>query len=361
MNGAPHDCVVMYLYVHARGDELLYPTSRVGVGADRLAARYLECALVQAASLRFHGIDCEVMLVTNMADRQPLGRRAARLVGLLERFEVRVLHARYTHRPPGPIGYFHASRYVLDAIETAVASSPSDRRLWFTDVDCVWVDPALAFAAAPDDGVVGCIHMGYNIDWDRTGKTRRGYEALKSDVSSEHPVPRWVGGELLAGSSQCILELVHVCEQLDGELEQLDCVLGTEEQLLTLADALARVRVRDLGEVAARIPTGPRHAGWHPPDPCALGLWHLPSEKGLGFRRAADALLRERTRALRRDLLTPELAMRRFNVLGGNWTARRMRDDGWLAVNRLREHALAGTRRARVRRAVRSAGPSPRR
>jgi hypothetical protein len=33
--------------------------------------------------------------------------------------------------------------------------------------------------------------------------------------------------------------------------------------------------------------------------------------------------------------------MRRFNVGGRKWTARRVRDDSWLAANRLRETALA--------------------
>jgi hypothetical protein len=341
MSARARDCVVQYLYVHARGDSLQYPSSRTSVGSDRLATRYLECALVQAASLRFNDADCDLILVTNLRDRHSLGRRAARLCERLEDFGVEVTHRDYTHRPPGPIGPFHASRYVLDAVETVVAASPADRRLLFTDVDCVWIRPQRVLAAVPGDGAIGCVHMGYGIDWDRSGITRRGYDSLSVSAAAPEVAHRWVGGELLAGEASSLLALARTCEQLDDELGELDCVPGTEEQLLTLAGALGRVRFHDLGDVAARIWTGPRHSGWNPPDPCALGFWHLPSEKGLGFRRAASALARGRSQAVRRDLHAPELAMRRFNVLGADWTARRVRDDSWILVNHLRESVLS--------------------
>jgi hypothetical protein len=381
MSPRPRDCVVQYLYVHAPGDSLQYPSSRASVGADRLATRYLECALVQAASLRFNDADCDLSLVTNVANRDPLGARGARLLERLESFGVQIVLADYAHRPAGPVGLFHASRYVFDAIEAVVADSPPGRRLWLTDADCVWVRPERVFAAAPADGAIGCIHMGYGLEWDASGKTSRGYDALRSsaggyadgdedageregggereaggerDAGGEREgggergaggkreaAPRWLGGELLAGEASGLLELVRACEQLDGELGERDCVLGTEEQLLTLAEALGRARFRDLGDVAARIWTGPRHSGWNPPDPSALGFWHLPSEKGLGFRRAASALASGRSRSLARDLRSPRRAMRRFNVLGGEWTIRRLRDDSWILFNRVRESVLA--------------------
>jgi hypothetical protein len=344
MGAKPRDCVIQYLYVHARGDSLQYPSSRTSAGAEQLATRYLECALVQAASLRFNDADCDLMFVTNLRERNPLGRRGARLFERLQSFGVELRHADYAHRPPGPVGYFHASRYVLDAIEAVVADSAPDRRLLLTDVDCVWIRPQLVLAASWSDDAIGCIHMGYGLDWDSSGMTRSGYETLRTSAGERDVTHRWVGGELLTGEANSLLALVRACEELDGELRELDCVLGTEEQLLTLADALGRVRFHDLGDVAARIWTGPRHSGWNPPDPGALGFWHLPSEKGLSFRRAASALARGRSRALRRDLRTPARALRRFNVLGGSWTPRRVRDDSWLLVNRLRERVLARAR-----------------
>jgi hypothetical protein len=359
------DCVVQYVYVHSPEDDLLqYPTSRVRAGAGRLATRYLECALVQAASLRFNGADCDLALVTNLSDPILLGQRGSRLLKQLESLGVEIIHASYAHEPRGPISWFHASRYVFDAIAAVASASPPGRCLWLADVDCVWVRPPEVFAALPRTGAIGCIHLGYGIDWDLSGKTRAGFEALRASAgragaSGAQPnradgepswvggesswvdgEPSWVGGELLAGAAGDLLALVDACEELDHELERLDCLLGTEEQLLSLADALGRIRFHDLSGFGARILTGPRHSAVNPPDPCALGFWHLPSEKGLGFRRAASAILAARTRRLRRDLTDPRRAMRRFNVQGSRWTPRRVRDDSWIVANRLRETTL---------------------
>lgn len=360
-NPNARDCVVQYLYVHSPEDDLLqYPTSRVRAGAGRLATRYMECALVQAASLRFNEADCDLALVTNLSDPALLGRHGARLMGKLESLGVEFFHADYAHEPRGPISWFHASRYVFDAIAAVARSSPAGRRLWLTDVDCVWVRPSEVLAALPHPGTIGCIHLGYGIDWDLSGKTRVGFEALSADgrpAGTPGTEPHWVGGELLAGAAEDLLALVGACEEIDRQLEELDCVLGTEEQLLTLAEALGRARFHDLSRFGARIATGPRHSAANPQDPCALGIWHLPSEKGLGFRRAAGAILSGRTRRLRHDLRAPERAMRRFNVGGGKWTPRRVRDDSWLAVNRLRETTLGSLRSPRRNRAVRSDVP----
>ena len=71
-----------------------------------------------------------------------------------------------------------------------------------------------------------------------------------------------------------------------------------------------------------------------PEDPSTLAVWHLPSEKGLAFRRTARMLAagggRER---LRRELQDRSRAMRHFNVQGAG-RVRRVRDDLWLLGRR---------------------------
>jgi hypothetical protein len=340
MSEESHEHIVQYLYVHSPGETLSYPTSRASVGVGRVATRYLECALVQAASLRFNHTNCRLTLVTNLAEESVLGPRGKRVLEQLGSLGVGLAYAEYDHRPSGSPGWFYASRYVLDAIR-AVAREPAEQRLWFLDVDCVWIDPGKVLAAFPDAGSVGCIHMSYDIDWDRSGRTRASLEQLGgAPVSRERPPP-WMGGELLAGRSSDLLAMVDACEQIGRDIDALGYSLGTEEQLLTVAGALGRVRFQDMSHIGRRILTGPRHSGVNPQDPCALGLWHLPSEKGLGFRRAASSILRGHTRSLERDLTKPARAMRRFNVNGGRWTERRVRDDGWIVANRMHELVLA--------------------
>jgi hypothetical protein len=82
-------------------------------------------------------------------------------------------------------------------------------------------------------------------------------------------------------------------------------MLPTEEQTLTLVGALGRAQFCDLSGVACRILRGPRHGAPWFEDPLDFGFWHLPSEKGLSLRRAANEMLANRPARLRRDLSEP--------------------------------------------------------
>jgi len=129
---------------------------------------------------------------------------------------------------------------------------------------------------------------------------------------------------------------VRACEQLDARLGAEGSSLPNEEQILSLAGAIGQVRFRDMSRVARRITTGARSHAAGVSDPLAIGLWHLPSEKGLSMRRTARQLRRGRTGRLRRDLSDPARTARRFNV-AGTGVLRRLQDDGWIVAQRLRQ------------------------
>jgi hypothetical protein len=331
--------VVQYLYVHGPGERFDYPSSRSQGGSGRLAARYLECVLVQAASLRLRHVDCDLVLVTNLEDRRLIGRRGARLLVQIESLGVEIVFADYLHRPSTEVSTFASSRYVFDAIMAVSASGDPHRQLWLTDVDCVWLHPAKVLAAAPAAPNIGCIHIPYPPDWEIFDFTPRTLGELASRLGAPVAPLQWIGGELLTGEAGDLRALVSKCEALELELSSHGYALTTEEQLLSLAEALGRVSVHDMSNVARRIWTGPRHGAPSVDDPGSLGLWHLPSEKGLGFRRSAGAILSGRSERLTRDLDVPTRALRRFNISGAGW-ARRIRDDCWLAGQHLKDGVL---------------------
>jgi hypothetical protein len=340
VDSAPVPLVVQYLYVHQPGEDFYYPQVRASSSVAAVAVRYLECALTQAASLKLRDARCEQRFATNLRSRTALGHRGMELIERLEELGVTVLPTEYRHRPRALTTNYVSSRYVLDAILSATAEEPPERELWLTDLDCVWVDPQRAFTQAPAPGEVGCIHIGYGPDWDTVGfgsdgLTRRAIGELAADMGGSEELPPWVGGELLCGTASALRELVGVCEELDNELAQEGKMLPTEEQILTLAGATGRVRFRELSHVARRIGTGARDQAAKVEDPLSLGLWHLPSEKGLSLRRTATAIRRGRTGRLRRDLAEPARMARRFNV-SGTGLGRRIEDDGWIALQRLR-------------------------
>ena len=176
------------------------------------------------------------------------------------------------------------------------------------------------------------------------GLTREELGKLGGRLGACDPVPSWIGGEVLAGTAGELLRLVEVCEALERELARVDASLSTEEQLLTLAGGLGRLQFRSLSGVAGRIWTGRRHGASNPANPATLALWHIPSEKGLSLRRAANALLRGRAVRLRRDLSNRKRAASRFNVAGTRWS-RSLRDDVWIAASRIRDGVSFGMSR----------------
>jgi hypothetical protein len=345
MSASPTHLVVQYLYVHESEEGFYYPTTRADASAHGLAVRYLECALTQAASLRLQDAPCDLALATNIRDPGALGDTGAALIARLESFGVEMLPTDYVHRPTEGTRSYVASRYVLDAILSATASQPDERVLWLTDLDCVWPDPELVFAAAPAAAEVGCIYMGYQPEWDAVGhgedgRTRVAIGKLAAGMGgSAAPPPQWVGGELLCGTPSALRGLVSVCEELDEALGREGKSLPNEEQILTLAGASGRVTFRDLSPVARRMPTGPRSGAPRVENPQSIGLWHLPSEKGLSLRRTARELRQGRDAPLREDLSDPLRAAQRFNV-EGTGLRRRLQDDGWLALQRIRGIAL---------------------
>jgi hypothetical protein len=327
-------CVAQYLYLHDAGERFSYPSSRSSGDAARLAARYLECVLVQAASLRWSAPDCEQRLVSNLHERSSLTRRGRALLDRILALDVELVHADYSHAPRAPVGAFHASCYVLDAIRAVAADLDPDRQLWLVDVDCVWLDPQAAFAALADGKGIGALQIGYPADWNVVGHTREGLGRLGERIGPCSATPSWIGGEVLAARAGELTRLVDVCEDLERDLAGMNVSLSTEEQLLTLAGGLGRLEFRSLSAVAGRIWTGRRHGASNPADPAALALWHVPSEKGLSLRRAANALLRGQSGRLRRDLSDRRRAAVRFNVAGVRWS-RSLRDDVWIAGSRV--------------------------
>src|SRR5690348_14494951 len=166
--------VVLYLYVHAPGERFLYPNARASGSAQRLALRYLECAVTQAASLRLQDAACDVLLASNGVERIDLGSRGRRLLAALRSLDVELIEAAYDHPPPGDDPAYVASRYVFDAITAACAGQPPGRPAWLTDLDCVWARPAAMLAALPQPPAIGCLVIDYPPDWNTVGSHRYG-------------------------------------------------------------------------------------------------------------------------------------------------------------------------------------------
>jgi hypothetical protein len=325
--------VCMYLFLEEGGETVPpHPSPRT-----RSAVRYLECALVQAASLRLWGAECDLAIVANGPALEVRGGAARAIWARLEELGVRRLESDLRIGQGGAA----ASRFPWEAIHTVAAAEPAERTVWIPNLDCVWVDPARALDAEPGPDQVGCLPIGYPPDWSVGGSAAIGRSrielgrlAVRLGASPSRQAPPWIGADLLVGEIGAVLALVESCDQLEARLPAEGGPAGNE-QLLTLAGALGQVRLADLSAVAARIQTGARHGSAMPGGVESLGLWHLPAEKGLSLRRAARAILGGGGEALRADLAEPRRAMKRFN-LGAPRRTHQLRDDAWVLAQRLR-------------------------
>jgi hypothetical protein len=322
----------MYLFVDASGATVPpHPSPRT---ASPL--RYLECALVQAASLRLGAARCEIALVTNLDRARGLGREGRRLWRALQALDVAVWPLELRIEPGEEAA---ASRLPREAAGALAAALPGGRACWLPNLDFVWVDAPRALARTPAPGTLGALAIPYPPDWrvggpGEIGSTRAelGSRAAALGAASSEP-PRWIGADVLAGTAATIAAAFEACDELD-ERFAAQGLTATNEQLLTLAAALGRVEIVDLSPLARRIQTGARHTAGVPADVAELAVWHLPAEKGLSLRRAARTIARGRERRLAADLASAPRAMRRFNV-GGARRAHQLRDDVWVGFGRL--------------------------
>ena len=323
--------VCLYLFLDERGGTLPpHPSPRT-----RSPLRYLECALVQAASLLLRAPEVEVAIVTNVSARDGRhGRAERRLWDALEALGV-------TRREVAldlPAGADpDACRFPRTAL-LALATEPAERIVWLPNLDCVWIDPARALRAAPAGERVGILVIGYPPGWRvggpaAIGDSREGLAATVGGLGGAAAPPPWIGADLLVGRSGELRRLIASCDELEASL--IDRARASNEQLLTLSFALGRAVAEDISPIARRIQTGARHGAAAPEDAAELAIWHLPAEKGLSLRRTASALLHGGESRVLADLEDPERAIKRFN-LGPPGRVRALRDDAWVLAGRLR-------------------------
>src|SRR4051794_4491340 len=341
--------VVLYLYVHADGERFVYPNARASRSSAKLALRYLECAVTQAATLRLQDAACDIVLASNGIERIDLGEDGRRLTAALRSLDVELIEVPYDHRPPGDDPQYPASRYVFDAIIASCGEQHPARGVWLTDLDCVWVRPEKVFASLPPEPAIGCLFIDYPPDWNTVGSERYGTRRELGELAAQNAagapasgLPPWVGGELLAGSAASLRELVARAEVADEELVADRVELATEEQLLTVLGAQGRVRFEDLSHLGRRIQTGWRHEAQPVEGAQDLAFWHLPAEKGLSLRRTASEVSRGHLGRVKADMASSERAARRFRVAPPS-PPRIVRDGVWIVSQRAR--GLLATRR----------------
>ena len=257
--------------------------------AQQAAEAYYECLVVLFASARRWHAEARLVLFTP-AEVPTWFRRTAQCLNL------ELVAQPFRHIPPDANSgrRFVSSLYTLDAIDWIAARGDEAEVFILLDADTVVLGPLEATRWIERLGYLGwALKAGYNFNGLPLAKYR---ELVSKSGLPEPTEPEVVGGEFLAGSTTVFqllaretarVEQLNLNNGLDGKL-----ALTTEEQVLSLAvPYLARDNSLN---IANRIWTAPHHRTVDGTQRKLL-IWHLPSEKGRGFRKLARAAIDSRS------------------------------------------------------------------
>jgi hypothetical protein len=235
------------------------------------AISYFRAMVVAFASARRFHPELKLQLISNAQPPAPFADELCVL-------GVEVVELPFAHRPPeGYTVRFEASLYLLDALENVTGKTI------FVDPDVLFVDRMDGLLNWVGDSV-GVMEMGYPIDYDVNGLTRRQAGQLHTLLGEPHQAPTHFGGEVYVLPSQ------HLASLKERSAKAWELALSrhadglpkfvTEEHILSYA--LRGVPLKDVGNHARRIWTARTYRNVNGNE-FELTIWHLPAEKDRGF------------------------------------------------------------------------------
>ena len=241
----------------------------------RAARSYAESIYVTFASLLRWNNSVDPVLVTDRAWHWPLPAG------------VRVSVWPFRHQAPlGPS--FSASMFTLDALESLDGRlDGSASPLLMIDPDCVVTD-SLNPLFATCEGKIGAYPLDHEPDDYINGLTRSEAARLAGQLDSSDPtLATHYGGEAYF-FERSLLTSVRTSAEAAYSLSVDRAKTGksaftTEEHILSYS--LRHVPVQDLSPYVKRIWTAASYNTVEQGDTGYI-VWHLPAEKGRGFRRA---------------------------------------------------------------------------
>ena len=297
MPGLNYICT--WMYAETEADKGTYPQLGMDSTTQGAQAVYWRCAIVFFETVRraLQGDESfRLVLFTNLARLPTVD--GVDLNAYFSQIGVQVVSLQYTWKPAGSRRSWFNQYYVFDIFSYLAATLNSDDAVVLADSDCVFVrDPLRLFDVVRRDGVL-LITVDVTVPEDQeiNGLSRTGAIDVYERLGSQRPTasPPYFGGECYGMTKRVIEAAMEMARSVKPANDALaargERYLSDEAHFFSfvlwrLGFSRARTAICSSGASGRRgRRTRLRPKIW------ILTLWHLPSEKRIGFQKVYDRL-----------------------------------------------------------------------
>ena len=285
----PCNVVSTWIVLDKQGDASYFPQVGRKLSDDpSVQLVYWRCVVDFFAVLRkTNGEAYELRLYTNCSSE--LQEAPEEIRALLRELGVTAWQVSIDHYPPKSYTKsFRNQFYIFDILQSIAAEETSPRKYVVLDSDCICLLPLDALFEEVERKRVLSLDVGYTLDTDINGLTRRQMKEVYADFGlNVDEIPNYFGGEFFAATSDAIRQLAPLAEKTYRLcLERNEASLSKfpeEAHLLSfLYYSLGIDASGTANRFAKRLWTGVHYRNGIEADR-QLAILHLPSEKRFGF------------------------------------------------------------------------------
>lgn len=219
------------------------------------------------------------------------------LADYLANLDVRIVVIPYTWKPAGRIRLWFNQFYLFDILSHLGQTLTDGDAVLIADCDCVFVrDPSSTFELIRRDGfLLITVDETLTCDEKINGLSRREAEAVYERLSSKRPQtpPNYFGGECYGLTRETLLKLMPLACEAKPKNDEFaangELYLSDEAHLISYLMWRMGFTKSNGNEKVRRIWTTWKNNTTRAED-LTLTLWHLPSEKQVGFDRVFKKL-----------------------------------------------------------------------
>lgn len=284
-------------YVESRGEESHYYQNKGKSSDSTFQLVYWQCMVVMyATSFRFNP-SAKHYLFINIPISDFPSINGVNIADWLTNRGVSIVRLDYSYRPP--CDYFRAWNsvfFLFDAMRYFVSAKRQDDQYIFLDPDCVWLRSAVSIERSIQKYSLLGYEEVYPLEQSINGLSICDLNLISEEIfkSPNCTLLRYFGGEFYAMgySGLCLVhhEFLNVWRMMLSRYKNGLKKFNTEEHFMTYIYNKLNMNNNEGNLYIRRMWTLYKHYEVLPSD-MDLTVWHLPTEKGRGFKKISRQVL----------------------------------------------------------------------